>query len=402
MKKIVACFMILLTVSVAFHLNMLYAKADVSAPIEEPEGLLGQSALLMDAENGRVLFEKEGYRQMPMASTTKILTCLVALEQADGEDIVMVSANAASQPDVQMNICEGEEYRLLDLLYGMMLASYNDVAVAVAEHVGQTVEGFAHMMNEKAEQLGCQNSYFITPNGLDAQDENGVHHTTAYDLALILSAAIQNETFLTITQTNSYTVNELNGKRSASADNHNALLLSMEGMISGKTGFTGDAGYCYAGAVQKDGKTLVAVTLACGWPPHKTYKWTDMVKLFTYGLDYYDKITFDTSEIKLPEKLTVDDGQGDTCGASAFVEPLLEEEQFDLLLREDEDLALSVELPDKLDAPVREGDVIGKIYYTLNNETVKERQILADRTVLQIDFVWMLFQTMRYFELAVS
>lgn len=397
MKKIIACLMMLLTLPAVFPLNMLYPKADVTGPIEEPEGLLGQSALLMDADNGRVLFQKDGYRQMPMASTTKILTCLVALEQADHEDIVVVSAKAASQPDVQMNICEGEEYRMLDLLYGMMLESYNDVAVAVAEHVGGTVEDFAGMMNEKAVQLGCQDSYFITPNGLDAQDEKGVHHTTAYDLALILTAAIQNNTFLTITQTNSYTINELNGKRSASATNHNSLLSSMEGAISGKTGFTGDAGYCYAGAVQKDGKTLVAVTLACGWPPHKSYKWTDMTKLFCYGLDYYDKIAFDTSEIELPEQLIVDDGQCGVYGECAYVAPTLKEEQFALLLREDEELVLSVELPGKLYAPVEEGEVIGKIYYTLNNERIREKQILADRTVLQIDYVWMLLQTLQYF-----
>lgn len=400
MKKIVACFMILLTLSAVFHLNMLYAKADVTGPIEEPEGLLGQSALLMDADSGRVLFEKDGHRQMPMASTTKILTCLVALEQADPEDIVTVSSEAASQPDVQMNICVGEEYRLLDLLYGMMLESYNDVAVAVAEHVGGTAEGFAERMNEKAVQLGCQDSYFITPNGLDAQDEKDVHHTTAYDLALILSAAIQNETFLTITQTNSYTIHELNGKRSVAANNHNSLLSSMEGALSGKTGFTGDAGYCYAGAVQKEGKTLVAVTLACGWPPHKTYKWTDMAKLFSYGLDYYDKITFDTAEIELPEEFIVDDGQSSLYGKNSYVEPVLEGEQFDFLLREDEELVLSVDIPEKLHAPVKEGQVIGKISYTLNNEMVNERQILADRTVLQIDFKWMLSQTLYYFDSA--
>ena len=132
-----------------------------------PGDLYAQSAVLMDADTGRILFEKNGEQQMPMASTTKIMTLLVTLENADLEGEVLVSSYAASMPDVQLNIREGERYRLRDLCYSLMLESHNDTAVAIAEHVGGSVEGFASMMNQKARDLGCFHTYFITPNGLD-------------------------------------------------------------------------------------------------------------------------------------------------------------------------------------------------------------------------------------------
>ena len=396
MKKTVVLFLMVVSFAVN-QLNMAYPKADVYTGIEEPTDLYGQSALLMDADTGRVLFEKDGYRQMPMASTTKILTCLVALEQSDPESVVTVSALAASQPNVQMNICEGEQYRLIDLLHGLMLESYNDVAVAVAEHVAGSVEAFADLMNQRAAELGCTGSYFITPNGLDAEDENGVHSTTAYDLALILSNAIKNETFLEITQVQEYTITELEEKRTVTANNHNTLLQIMEGAISGKTGFTGNAGYCYAGAVQRDDRTFVAVTLASGWPPNKTYKWSDMEMLFSYGFDHFHYHTFETGEVVLPDEIQVVNGQTESLNETAVTIPGVEEERFTVLLRDDEKIAVKVELPNTLTAPVKERDSIGTVTYTLNGNSIKEKTILAEKTVLEKDFKWHMIQIIRYF-----
>ena len=159
---------------------------------EKPEGqteipselrqLYAQSAVLMDADSGRVLFEKNGYEQKPMASTTKIMTLIVTLENANLDEIVTVSQYAAGMPDVQLGIRKDEQYRLGDLLYSLMLESHNDSAVAIAEHVGGSVEGFAEMMNAKARDIGCFNTYYITPNGLDATDEDGTHSTTAAEI----------------------------------------------------------------------------------------------------------------------------------------------------------------------------------------------------------------------------
>ena len=148
--------------------------------------LYAQSAVLMDADSGRILFAKNGQEERAMASTTKIMTCIMALENGDLSEEITVSAEAASQPAVRLGMREGQRFRLNDLLYSLMLESHNDSAVAVAECVGGTVEGFAAMMNRKAMELGCSDTYFITPNGLDAEDETGKHHTTAADLARIM------------------------------------------------------------------------------------------------------------------------------------------------------------------------------------------------------------------------
>ena len=155
--------------------------------------------------------KKEGYTARPNASTTKVMTCILALENGKGDDYVMVSKNAAAQPEVKLGLKEGEQYYLEDLLYSLMLKSHNDTAVAIAEHIGGSVEGFAHMMNEKAKEIGCTSTHFVTSNGLDGADAGGVHETTARCLALIMSYAIKNKTFLHITQTRDYSFYDLSG-----------------------------------------------------------------------------------------------------------------------------------------------------------------------------------------------
>ena len=163
----------------------------IQAPGEEapaPLELRARAAVLMDGDTGRILYGKNQDQTLPMASTTKIMTCILALENASLDDVVEVSSYAASMPDVQLNIREGEQYRLEDLLYSLMLESHNDTAAAIAEHVAGTREAFADMMNQKARDIGCRDTFFITPNGLDAEDPDTgrIHSTTAAELAGIL------------------------------------------------------------------------------------------------------------------------------------------------------------------------------------------------------------------------
>ena len=224
---------------------------------QEELSLHAQSAVLMDGRSGRVLWEKDGDVIRPMASTTKIMTCILALEAGlDEERVTQVSAAAASQPQVHLGMRKGQRFFTKDLLYSLMLESHNDSAVAIAEAVAGSVPEFAKRMNQKARELGCMDTWFITPNGLDGKetDEMGVerfHSTTAEDLAKILSYCILNspkaEEFLAITRTSDYSFHDADGKGSYHCRNHNALLSMMEGVMSGKTGFTGGAGYCYTG-----------------------------------------------------------------------------------------------------------------------------------------------------------
>ena len=243
------------------------------------------SALLMDGENNRVLYEVNGYQEMPMASTTKIMTCIIALEAGNLNDVVTVSSYAAGMPDVQLHIKAGEQYYLKDLLYPLMLESHNDVAVAIAEHIGGSVEGFATMMNDMARSLGCNNTNFVTPSGLDAEG----HYTTAKDLAVIAFYAIKNKDFITITNTPTYQFKELKKGRTFSVSNKNKFLYMMDGAIGIKTGFTGKAGYCFVGALKRSDRTLISVVLACGWPPRKNLKWADTKQLMTYGIENFEK-----------------------------------------------------------------------------------------------------------------
>ena len=365
---------------------------DMTPVAEEPAELYALSAVLMDGESGRVLYEKDGERPLANASTTKVLTCIVALENSSGDDYVQVSQNAASQPEVKLGLQKGEQYYLEDLLYSLMLKSHNDTAVAIAEHCGGSVEGFARMLNRKAKQIGCKDTYFITPNGLDAEDENGKHHTTAKDLALIMRYAVKNETFLHIAQTRDYTFSEITGKRTFSVHNANAFLDMRDGVLAGKTGYTSQAGYCYVCAWEKEGKTFIVSLLGCGWPNHKTYKWSDTEKLLDFGDYNYEYETYwkepQTGRILVTDG--VEDGQDigtkiylrGKCSVTAY------DREKEVLLKKGETVTCKIEIPQKVSAPVLKGEKLGRIAYYLDGKLIDFYPVYAEKSVEKISFKW--------------
>ena len=365
---------------------------DMTPVAEEPAELYALSAVLMDGESGRVLYEKDGERPLANASTTKVLTCIVALENSSGDDYVQVSQNAASQPEVKLGLQKGEQYYLEDLLYSLMLKSHNDTAVAIAEHCGGSVEGFARMLNRKAKQIGCKNTYFITPNGLDAEDKNGKHHTTAKDLALIMRYAIKNETFLHIAQTRDYTFSEITGKRTFSVHNANAFLDMRDGVLAGKTGYTSQAGYCYVCAWEKEGKTFIVSLLGCGWPNHKTYKWSDTEKLLDFGDYNYEYETY----WKEPQtgKILVTDGveDGQDIGTKIYLRGKCSVTAYDrekeVLLKKGETVTCKIEIPQKVSAPVLKGEKLGRIAYYLDGKLIDFYPVYAEKSVEKISFKW--------------
>lgn len=364
--------------------------------IQEPEDLYAQAAVLMDAESGRILFEKNGSEAMANASTTKIMTCILALEEGRTDDIVIVSANAVSQPKVHLGMREGERFYLKDLLYSLMLESHNDSAVAIAEHLSGSVEAFADKMNTKAKEIGCENTYFITPNGLDATDEDGMHSTTASDLALIMSYCImkspQKDVFRTITATPNYIFSNMDGDRSFSCSNHNSFLTMMEGALSGKTGFTAKAGYCYVGALERDGRTFVVSLLACGWPNNKNYKWKDTTKLMEYALENYEyREVKETQELS---NMVVLNGvpSSDCIYDKAYVNLKIDyegDDNFLFLLRKDEEIETQISLENNVQAPLDKGETVGKIWYILNGEKIKEYNIVTAECVKEKSISWM-------------
>ena len=365
---------------------------DMTPVAEEPAELYALSAVLMDGESGRVLYEKDGERPLANASTTKVLTCIVALENSLGDDYVQVSQNAASQPEVKLGLQKGEQYYLEDLLYSLLLKSHNDTAVAIAEHCGGSVEGFARMLNRKAKQIGCKDTYFITPNGLDAEDENGKHHTTAKDLALIMRYAVKNETFLHIAQTRDYTFSEITGKRTFSVHNANAFLDMRDGVLAGKTGYTSQAGYCYVCAWEKEGKTFIVSLLGCGWPNHKTYKWSDTKKLLDFGDYNYEYETY----WKEPQtgKILVTDGveDGQDIGTKIYLRGKCSVTAYDrekeVLLKKGETVTCKIEIPQKVSAPVLKGEKLGRIAYYLDGKLIDFYPVYAEKSVEKISFKW--------------
>lgn len=385
-----------------------------SAPAAQAEktnlDLYARGAVLMDADSGRVLYGKEEETVLPMASTTKIMTCILALENGTMEDEVEASSYAASQPQVHLGMSKGDRFCLKDLLYSLMLESHNDSAVAIAEHIGGSVEGFADMMNEKAKEIGCTDTHFITPNGLDAVEivDGGEvrHSTTAKDLARIMRYCImispERERFLEITRTANYSFANRQGSRSYSCTNHNAFLNMMDGALSGKTGFTGGAGYCYVGALRRDDRTFIVALLACGWPNHKTYKWVDTRKLMEYGLENYTwQNIYKEMELR-PVKVAEGQPQGERCDpyAEVTVEVELREREEDqkggevpgelkFLLSAEDEVKIDVSCAGELDAPVSKGAKAGTIVYRVNGEPVKEYDLVLTEDVERKDWRYM-------------
>ncbi|MGN0343137.1 MAG: D-alanyl-D-alanine carboxypeptidase family protein [Roseburia sp.] len=376
--------------------------------IKEPGNLYALSACLMDADSGRILFEKNGQEMRANASTTKVLTLILTLERADLQDVVTFSDYAAKQPDVQLNAQAGEQFQLEDLCYSLMLESHNDTAVAIAEHVAGSVEEFARLMNEKASEIGCENSHFVTPNGLDGEDEGGPHQTTAVDLARILSYCItispKKDLFLQITQTQNYSFTNREGSRSYSCNNHNAFLQMMDGALTGKTGFTGSAGYCYVGALRREEKTYVVALLGCGWPNNKSYKWSDTKKLMQYGIDYFSRCMLEKQEIppECMEDVTVSGAKTEALYGLMCV-PVIRVKDPDapdsLLLRADQKIEITYEKESCVSAPVRKGDRVGTISYWVGNECVRRDYLLIGDDIEQIDYAWRLRQIFQCFAL---
>lgn len=356
------------------------ASATVWAEDETDLKLYARSAILVDAGTGRILYEENGFEVMPMASTTKIMTCILALESGKTEEWVTVSRNAQGQPKVRLGFKEGESYLLGDLLYSLMLESHNDTAVAIAEFVGGSVEDFADMMNAKARELGCENTYFITPNGLDATKDGKQHSSTAYDMALITSYALKNEEFRKIISASSHSFMEKSKTKQYTVYNKDAFLNMYEGAIGVKTGFTNGAGYCFVGAVKQGDAEFISVVLASGWPPNKSWKWADTRTLMNYGTENYFYTTYMGEGQYGP--VAVRDG----VVASVLVE--VKREEIVLLLREDECIVTEYEVVTDIQAPVEEGQIAGYERYVLDGEVLAEFPIV---TVEKVDKI-----TLRY------
>ena len=339
MKKIITAVIMALILSVNAYAG------DISS-------VKATGAVLMDMDSGRVLWGKNEEKPLAMASTTKIMTAILALENGNKGDMVTVSKRAAAAPKVNINLTAGEEVSLENLLYALMLKSANDSAIAIAEHIGGTVEGFAYMMNEKAIDIGAYDTVFVTPNGLD----EGEHHSTARDMALIAAYALRNKDFCDIINTPQVSFTSADGKKHYDIVNKNRLLREYKGAFGVKTGFTGKAGHCFVGAAERDGVRLVSCVLASGWgTAGKEYKWSDTKTILDYGFENF-------------KYCTVVDENTETCGIAVYgsdkktVKTAVSGE-IKALLSEDEKNGIEIisVMPEGISAPVKAGQRLGFI-----------------------------------------
>ncbi len=375
------------------QMHVSRAEPDAGKTKGKDLGLYAKAAVLIDGNNERILYGKNAKEMLPNASTTKILTCILAIESGDLDRICTVSKKACSMPETKCGYPEGSRFVLKDLLYSLMLESHNDSAVVIAETVAGSVEGFAEKMNEKAKEIGCENTHFVTPNGLDGQDDGGNHGTTAYDLAKIMNYCRKNETFLAVTRAKNYTFSDVDKKHTYQLSNKNSFLSMQNGVLSGKTGYTAKAGYCYVCAYEENGRVYTWALLACGWPNHKSYKWTDSKKLIAYANETYQK-----QELKNHGKLpAVEILNGVDVSEGSISYPrqakLREDEKsLSCLLADFDEVTVAYDCPKSLEAPVKAGQKAGLARYYVNDTYIGSKNIYIEHDIKAFDLGWCLEQ----------
>jgi D-alanyl-D-alanine carboxypeptidase (penicillin-binding protein 5/6) len=319
-----------------------------------------ESACLMNAVTGEVVYEKNAYDERPMASTTKIMTALVALENSDLYDIVTMSNEAVNVGGSSTYAKAGDQLYMEDALFGLMLNSGNDAAEAIAQTVGGTKEDFVKMMNERAAKIGATHTCFLNPSGLP---QDG-HYTTAYDLALIAREALKNDKFAEIVSTQQRTVWPVNNpERPLSFYNHNKLLDLFDDCTGVKTGYTQKAGRCLVSSAQRDGMKYIAVTLndRNDWNDHK---------------EMYERAFSESYPFK-----AVDGGQ---CIKKADGYSFVAEEDFIIPspINKRTEIDLIIHMPEKINGPINKGEKVGYMQVMYNQEEIGTVNIVSESDVI--------------------
>ena len=327
-----------------------------------------KAACVMEMETGRVLFEYNARARLPMASTTKVMTALLAIENGDLSSEVTCSSNAFGVPGTSIYLAEGETLTLEQMLYGLMLASGNDAAVAIAEHIGGSVDAFCQKMTQRAAELGCENTVFVNPNGLPVQG----HHSTAYDLALIAREAMRYDLFREIVSTKRASIPWEGRSYNRILNNKNRLLSDYEGATGIKTGYTKSAGRCLVFGARRNGLEVIGVVLNCGdW-------FNEAARLMDMGFERYECFTA-LSDGETVRELAVTDGTQDTayiCAQGDLRAPVLKGET----------PSLEYDMPDTLAAGMKLGDAVGEARLMLNGRTLASVPLVLSESLKPRDF----------------
>lgn len=322
-----------------------------------------RAACILDMTTGRVLFEKNMHERLPMASTTKVMTALLALENGRLEDSVTCSRNAFGVSGTSIYLAEGETLTLEEMLLGLMLSSGNDAAVAIAEHIGGSVDGFAQMMNARAKEIGAMNTSFVNPHGLPADG----HYTTAHNLALIAREAMGNDTFRRIVSTRQASIPWAGRTYNRILKNKNTLLSSYAGATGVKTGYTSKAGRCLVFGAQREGMEIVGVVLSCAnW-------FEEAARLMDQCFDAYD-MTHMLGPLESAGEIPVEGGQKASVGMCLM-------QELSVPLRPGENAQVVLEVPYSVSAPVYPGMHLGTARLVLDGKVISQSEIVASERV---------------------
>jgi D-alanyl-D-alanine carboxypeptidase (penicillin-binding protein 5/6) len=332
-----------------------------------------RSAMVMDFETGTILYEKNAYRKRPMASTTKIMSAIIALENSDLEEEVLISGKAAGMSGSVMGLKKDSIVKMYDLLNGMLICSGNDAAVAIAEHIGGSVEKFCEMMNDKATEIGAFSTSFSNPHGLDAEN----HYTTAYDLAKITRYALKNPVFNEIVKKREY---YFNGRVLKST---NEMLSSYDGADGVKTGYTGLAGRCLVTSATKNDMRFISVVLFCDT---KNLRTSSSQKILDYSFTEYGKVYL------LEKGRIVGSIKVDRSKSLQEVMVAVSEDLIAVLKHSQRDkLYTRVSLPEKVMAPVRQGSIMGTISIFQDDKIIAETSLITIESTQKME-LWDYFQ----------
>lgn len=342
----------------------------------EPK-LNSRVALVYDRSSGRVLYEKNGNKQTPMASTTKIMTAIVVMENSNLSDIVTIDSKSAGTGGSRLGLKKNDKITVNDLLYGLMLRSGNDSAVALAIHIGGSIEGFAEMMNQKAKELKLINTHFVVPHGLDKEG----HYTTAYELAKIADYALKIDKIKEIVSTKTCTIS-INNKPKI-ITNTNELLGSVNGVYGVKTGFTNGAGRCLVSSCKRNNLDIITVVIGADT---KKYRTVDSIKLIEYTyknhkmIDIKNKIKeqFSTWQKINQQRFIINKGEKST------IDLKMQEINYDKIAIKNtqvDNIHIEINVVYNLEAPVGENQIIGNMKIMLGNEVIEVLDIYSKETI---------------------
>ncbi|MFZ5647766.1 MAG: D-alanyl-D-alanine carboxypeptidase family protein [Bacillota bacterium] len=376
----VSALLLILLSSQAFAAPKQLKKTDENKDLLETTA---ESAVLIAADSGEILYSKNPDKSLPMASVTKLMTLLLAVEAVEHgkvklEDRVSASENAWSMGGSQIYLEPGEEFTYREMLIAVAVGSANDASVAVAEHLEGTEEAFVTMMNERAKQLGCKNTNFVNCTGLPAEG----HHSSAMDLALIMRECIKHPLLMKLSNIYEYDLRGGEFKLWST----NKLLKWYKGVDAGKTGWTNEAKYCLASTCERDNLRLIAVIMAT---PEPKSHFRESIKLYNYGFARYKAVFLEDGN-KLVKTVKVDKGDVEDLG-------LLTGKKVVVTVRKGEEKGYQgrVEAPERVTAPVKRGQKLGDYVVTKNDNEVMRIPLLADKDVNKRSFIQQINKTIR-------